>query len=159
MPVVQHARAVETGALLVEWLPEVAYRQWTLSLPVPLRWAAVRTKGFLAAVEKEAVRAVWRWQRAQARRLGVRRPLSGGAVGFLQLFGGALQLTPHFHLLLPEGLWEEDGTFVGLPPPEDEDEGAVLHRVRRAQSELERCRGVGESAQKVTQSLEFRHWA
>ena len=54
----------------------------------------------------------------------------GGAVGSLQLFGGALQAHPHFHLLLPEGLWHGD-TFVPLPPPEDADVTAVLHRVLR----------------------------
>ena len=57
--------------------------------------------------------------------------LEGGAVGFLQLFGGALQPHPHYHLLLPEGLWQSDGTFVALPPPEDADVTAVLHRVLR----------------------------
>lgn len=60
-----------------------------LSLPLALRG----TKGLLAAVEREAVRAVWRRQRAQARRLGASGVLSGGATGLLQLFGGALQRT------------------------------------------------------------------
>ena len=56
------------------------------------------------AVERRLVRAVWRWQRGRAKQLGYRGALKGGAVGFLQLFGGALQLTPHLHVLLPEGL-------------------------------------------------------
>jgi hypothetical protein len=124
-------RAVETGASLVEWLPHIAYRQWTLSPPVSLRWAAVRTKGFLAAVERELVHAVWRWQRAEARRLGASGAVSGGATGFLQLFGGALQVHPHHHVLLPEGLWDASGVFVALPPPEDADVTGVLHRVLR----------------------------
>jgi hypothetical protein len=124
-------RAVETGAELAQWLPAVDYRQWTLSLPVPLRWAALRTKGFLPAVERELVHAVWRRQRAEARRLGAEGPLTGGAVAFLQLFGGALQVHPHFHVLLPEGLWQADGTFVDVPPPDDAAVEAVLHRVLR----------------------------
>lgn len=124
-------RSVETGAALVEWLPAVAVRQWTLSLPFALRWAALRTKGFLPAVEREVVHAVWRWQRAEARRLGATGTLQGGSVGFLQLFSGAVQVHPHFHLLLPEGLWKGDGTFVPLPPPGDADVMAVLHRVLR----------------------------
>lgn len=124
-------RSVETGAALVAWLPVVAVRQWTLALPFKLRWAALRTKGFLPAVEREVVHAVWRWQRSTARRLGATGALSGGSVGFLQLFSGALQVHPHFHLLLPEGLWQADGTFVPLPPPEDADVAAVLHRVLR----------------------------
>ena len=96
-------RAVETAAQLEAWLPEVCYRQWTLSLPVSLRWAVLRTKGLLGAVERALVRAVFRWQRASARALGVTEAVEGGAVSFLQLFGSALQLTPHFHVLVPEG--------------------------------------------------------
>ena len=52
-------------------------------------------------------------------------------MAFLQLFGSALQLTPHLHVLLPEGLWRDDGEWVALPPPEDGEVEAVLHRVLR----------------------------
>ena len=41
----------------------------------------------------------------------------GGPVGFLQLFNGALQAHPHYHLLLPEGLWQSDGTFGAASRP------------------------------------------
>ena len=34
------------------------------------------------------------------------RPLTG-AVAFVQRFGSALQLTPHFHVLVPEAVFEE----------------------------------------------------
>jgi hypothetical protein len=76
----------------------VGYRQWTLTLPRQLRWVVRKQPGLVREVERRLVRAVWRWQRAQARRLGVTAPLQGGAVGFLQLFGSALQLTPHLHM-------------------------------------------------------------
>ena len=52
-------------------------------------------------------------------------------VGFLQLFGSALQLTPHLHVLLPEVQWVATGEPVLLPPPEDEEVEAVLHRLLR----------------------------
>jgi hypothetical protein len=124
-------RAIETGAQLTAWLPRVGYRQWTLSLPWRLRWPAVKQQGLLSAVEQELVRSVWRWQRAAARRLGVKGKLEGGATSFVQLFGSALQLTPHLHVLLPEGLWTHGGAFVELPAPGDEDVTAVLHRTLR----------------------------
>ncbi len=82
-------------------------------------------------MERRLVRAVWRWQRARAKLLGYRGLLRGGAAGFLQLFGGALQMTPHLHVLLPEGLWSEEGEWVVLPPPEDEAVEAVLQRLLR----------------------------
>jgi hypothetical protein len=109
----------------------VGYRQWTLTLPRALRWVVRTQPGVVREVERRLVRAVWRWQRAQARRLGVTGPLHGGAVGFLQLFGSGLQLTPHLHILLPEGLWGDDGEWVALPPPEDDELEAVLHRLLR----------------------------
>jgi hypothetical protein len=35
-------------------------------------------------------------------------------------------------MLLPEGLWGDDGDWVPLPPPEDDEVEAVLHRLLRA---------------------------
>lgn len=40
--------------------------------------------------------------------------------GSIQFFGSALQVTPHFHSLLPDGVFvpREDGVrFEALPPP------------------------------------------
>jgi len=121
-------RAEETAAHCGEVLPKVGYRQWTLSLPWALRWPVVKTPRLLRAVERRLVRSVWRWQRREAKRLGERRELSGGAVGFAQLLGSALQLTPHLHVLLPDGLWA-GADFVALPPPSDGDVAAVLRRL------------------------------
>jgi hypothetical protein len=45
-------------------------------------------------------------QRRTARRLGVSRPLAG-AVAFVQRLGSALQPTLHFHVLVPEAVFEE----------------------------------------------------
>jgi hypothetical protein len=123
-------RSVETAAHLTAWLPTVDYRQWTLSLPVSLRWVVLRTRGLLGVVERALVHAVFRWQRARARAQGV-TSVAGGATSFLQLFGSALQLTPHFHVLVPEGVWTQDGRFVALPPPHTRDVEAVLHRALR----------------------------
>ena len=113
-------RTLERSTHLKEVLPQVGYRQWTLTLPRQVRWVVRKQPGLVREVERRLVRAVWRWQRAQARRLGVTAPLHGGAVCFLQLFGSALQLTPHLH-----------GEWVPLPPPEDDAVEAVLHRLLR----------------------------
>jgi hypothetical protein len=43
-----------------------------------------------------------------------------------------LQLTPHLHVLFPEGRWDAQGGFVPLPPPAAGDWDAVLRRVVRA---------------------------
>lgn len=123
-------RAHQTAAHLGEILPRVPYRQWTLSLPRAFRWLVLKRPKLLRQVEKRLVRAVWRWQRQKARELGVEGELQGGAVSFVQLFGSSLQLTPHLHVLLPEGMWGDEA-FVELPPPKDEEVEAVVHRLVR----------------------------
>lgn len=124
-------RALDTGAHLEAVLPRVAHRQWTLSLPMALRFHVVKQPALLKQLEVRLVRAVWRLQRATARRLGHEGTLSGGAVCFWQYFGSSLQLTPHLHLLAPEALWRVDGVEVPLPPPSEDEVAAVLHRVLR----------------------------
>ena len=42
----------------------------------------------------------------------------GGAVCFVQMFGSALQLTPHLHVSVPEGVFDD----VQAPWPEDDFE-------------------------------------
>ena len=93
---------MEVALRLSAQLPFVAHRQWTLSLPRGLRLAVVKQPRVLKLVERALVRAVWRWQRAVAKRLGVTQRLQGGAVAFTQWFSSALALTPHLHVLLPE---------------------------------------------------------
>jgi len=120
---------VEVALRLSSQLPFVAHRQWTLSLPRGLRLAVVKQPRVLKLVERALVRAVWRWQRATAKRLGVRQRLQGGAVAFTQWFSSALALTPHLHVLLPEVLWTPSGEVVELPPPDDEEVEGVLRRL------------------------------
>jgi hypothetical protein len=54
------------------------------------------------------------------RRSGLRPPACG-AVTFVQRFGSALQLNVHFHVLVPDGAFDEHGVFVAADPPDDED--------------------------------------
>ena len=56
-----------------------------------------------------------------------------GAVTFQQFFGSALQATPHFHSLLPDGVWVSlDGGVraVCLPRYGASTEGACEMRMR-----------------------------
>ena len=50
---------------------------------------------------------------------------------FAQYFGSSLQLTPHLHVLVPEGGWDAEANFVPLPPPSAEDVEGVLGRTVR----------------------------
>ncbi len=59
-----------------------------------------------------------------------------GSVTFLQRFGGALNLHPHFHTLIPDGLFVpvagcEELEFVSLPPPNAEEVASLTERIAR----------------------------
>ena len=90
--VAEVAQTVEMSLRLNAQLSFVAHRQWTLSLPRGLRLAVVKQPRVLKLVERALVRAVWRWQRATAKRLGVTQRLQGGAVAFTQWFSSNLSL-------------------------------------------------------------------
>ncbi len=98
-------RAHVTAVHLVEqMLPHVPYRQWTLSFPHRVRWVLLKDVGLLSDVLTVFLRAVFALQRRRARRQGLRGG-QAGAVSFIQFFGSALQVTPHFHSLVPDGVF------------------------------------------------------
>jgi hypothetical protein len=55
------------------------------------------------------------------RRRGLREP-AAGAITFMQRFGSALQWNVHFHVLVPDGVFDDDGVFVAAEGPHDDDE-------------------------------------
>ena len=82
----------------------------------------------MRALERCLTRAIFRAQRAQAKRLGCAGKAQGGAVCFVQWFSSTLGLQPHLHLLVPEGVWS-GGVFLELPRPTQEKLEAVLARM------------------------------
>ena len=128
-------RMADTAAHLVDRvLPLAPYRQWTLSLPHDVRLLVVRNPDLLSRVLTLFLRAVFTYQRRRARQEGVKDPIPG-AVTLLQLWGSVLQLTPHAHSWLPDGVFftDNDGSlrFHRLTPPTDEDVHLLLHRIER----------------------------
>jgi hypothetical protein len=125
-------------------LPRVPYRQWTLSFPFGVRLALARDSRLLSDVLTLFLRSLFAMQRRRARRLGAREGQTG-AVTFVQRFGSALQLTPHFHALLPDGVFTEEAAFVPLSPPSQEEVERLLAQVRRRVLALLAARGVLEA--------------
>ena len=128
-------RAHETEEHLMGLLPCVSYRQWTLTIPSSLRWPVIKDTQLLRSVEKRLLRAIFRWQRQKAKALGVQAKALSGAVSQLQLFSSALALQPHFHVLVPEGVWVNE-KFVELPVPDILDVEAVLLRLLKTLERL-----------------------
>lgn len=126
-------RMADVAAQLVDRvLPQAPYRQWTLTFPYRLRLRLVRDATLLSEVLSDFLRTVFAWQRLQARRAGIKAPVAG-AITLVQLWGSLLQITPHFHSWLPDGVFtrRQDGTlqFHRLAPPDDRDIERLLQRV------------------------------
>jgi len=124
----------ETAAYLRdELLPEVPYRQWVLTVPWTLRARLSVDRRLLRDVLSSFLRPIFAWQRRRGRSLGISEGETG-AVTFLQRFGGALNVHPHFHSLIPDGLFvpvpgREGLEFVPLPAPSAEEVRTLTERI------------------------------
>ena len=141
-------RMADTAAHLVERvLPEVPIRQWVLTLPYPLRLPCAWNAKLTSSVLRAFLRALFADQRRRAKQVhGVRRGHCA-TVTFIQRFGSALNLTPHFHSLVLDGVYAgpaySPGPFLPLPPPETEDVARVMAgTARRLMRLVERRREV-----------------
>lgn len=127
-------RMADTAAHLVDRvLPRAPYRQWVFTVPKPLRLVLARDPAWTSWVGNLVVRAIGAWQRRVARKRGLRTPLTG-AVTFVQRFGGLVNLNVHFHLVVPDGVFAEDGAglrFEMLPVPTNANVLAILDRIMR----------------------------
>ena len=140
-------RAADTAADLVDRvLPEARYRQWVLTFPWQMCFLLATDRAFQGLVLRTFLRTVGAWMRLRARRLGLRGG-QVGAVTFVQRFGGILNLNPHFHTLMPDGVFLEDAdapggplAFATLPPPTDAEIAALGLRLAGRIGELARQR-------------------
>jgi hypothetical protein len=120
-------------------LPKVPFRQWTVSLPWRIRWQVGTDAKLLGAALSVMLRRLFAWQRRAARRAGIAQPVCG-SVTFIHRFNSQLLLSPHFHALLPDGVFVagDDGAlrFEPLPPPSDDEVELLLRRVSKLQAHL-----------------------
>lgn len=164
-PSCQSRRMADTAAFLVdELLPAAPYRQWVLTFPWVLRARLSVDRRLLSALLGAFLRTVFAWQRRRGRALGIAGGRTG-AVSFVQRFGSALNLHPHVHSVLPDGLfvletsegatdervtlptdspppaadWPPRLRFVPLPPPTQEEIEALTQTIaRRLTARVER---------------------
>ena len=118
-------RAMASGAahLVDRVLPDVRVRQWVLSVPWPRRYLFAARPEMCAGVRRRVWRELSRWYERRAAALGEPGG-SAGAVVVVQRFGSALNLNIHFHMLLLDGVFVEDGDavrWVRVPPPTTEE--------------------------------------
>ncbi len=126
-------RMADTAAYLVDCLlPEEPIRQWVLTLPFRIRYLIAFDKKMCTAVKGIFIRAIMCHLRLKAKRLGVAggKP---GAVNFIQRWGSALNLNPHFHALALDGVYIPSSSgrpkFIPLKAPTDAEVGELLVKV------------------------------
>jgi len=126
-------RMSDTAAHLVERvIPDVPVRQWVLSLPHALRFKVAFDTELLGGVLRIFIRAVFGLMRQRARDSGIPEAQCG-AVTFIQRSGSALNLHPHYHVLVLDGVYAaidgERPRFYALRPPAHGELVAVATRV------------------------------
>ena len=115
-PACASRRMCNTAAFLIDRvLPNLPVRQWVLSLPWELRPVAAAKPDVLGATGRLFVDTVLR----ELKRTGGRPGAESGAVCFVHRAGGSLNLNPHLHVLVLDGL------LVGEPGDELRFEAAL----------------------------------
>jgi len=140
-------RMADTAAHLVDYvLPEVAVRQWVLTLPYPLRYRCAWDAKLTSEVLRAFLRALFADLRRRARHHHGVQSGHCGAVTAIQRFGSALNLTPHFHSMILDGVYpgpaHQPGPFLPLPPPTTEDVARVMAGTARRVMRLLEKRGL-----------------
>ena len=117
-------RMADTAARLTdEVLPRVPVRQWVLSLPYEIRYRLAWDGELVGALLGVFLRVVYGWYRRQARKQGYKHSRCG-SVTFVQRFGSSLNLNPHAHVLMIDGVYvdgEAGPEFVAAPTLSDDD--------------------------------------
>jgi len=119
-------RMADTSARLVDdvFPPDVPVRQWVLSLPINVRYRLAYDGKLISDVLSVFLRVVRGWYRKRGKEAGI-KVCKGGSVTFSQRFGSALNLNPHVHSLLLDGVFNgKTNVFHAAPLLQDEDVSA-----------------------------------
>jgi hypothetical protein len=151
----------DTAAHLVDRVfPEVPVRQYVLSLPFPLRYRLAFDQQLCSEVLRIFVQTVFTSLRRRARKILQGRKAYCGAVSFLQRGGGSINLNPHFHSLILDGVYVSAAPcaaprFHPLPPPTDEEIARITAAIaRRVEKLLVRKGLLGEEGPSDPDPLE-----
>jgi len=137
-------RMADTSARLVDdvFSPNAPVRQWVLSLPMQIRYRLSYDSKLLSAVLRIFLGVVREWYRKKGKELGI-ADCKGGSVTFAQRFGSALNLNPHFHALVLDGVFNaKNNVFHEAPVLRDEDVKEIVEKIAHRVIRLLRRRGI-----------------
>jgi hypothetical protein len=144
-------RMSATAAHLVDHVyPAAPVRQWTVTLPVSIRYIIGYDADLCREVHGLAVDAIYRWMRDRAKkelRLSSSQHLECGSVGFIHRARGDLALFVHYHIAVIDGVFVDNGlgnnpTFRALGAPDRKDLRAIAERLGRQVNKLLQRRGI-----------------
>lgn len=134
-------RMGETAAKLNDFvLPEVPYRQWVISFPIPLRFLMARKPGVLGQILTIYISEVSRLIRRKARAklcdfdVSLER-IQTGAYTAIQRFGSSLSLNIHFHSIFFDGAYllpssrVRNPEFLEIAAPSNKEMGDLLIKI------------------------------
>jgi hypothetical protein len=109
-----HARRLAEWSL---WLDEqllarVPHRQVVFTLPKRLRPFFLTNRRRLGALSRLAYRTLLQYQRAALNT----RDVAPGIIVCIQSFGSLAHWHPHLHVLMTDGAFRRDGSFLPIPP-------------------------------------------
>ena len=119
-------------------LPHAGYRQWVATFSRRVRYHLAADPKLASEALQQVLRAIFAWQRKRARHAGLRpaRARSNAAVSMVQRFNSALELSIHFHIILPDGVFlpqlnspDARPRFVPIDPPTNEEVATLLDRI------------------------------
>jgi hypothetical protein len=132
-------KMAETGAYLTDWvLPNtVGYRQYVLTVPMPLRHWIARSPKLMTKVYRIFAEEISRWiEKDSAQSSLEKRDITSGSITFIQYFGDGTRFHPHYHLLTSEGGWYESETqaqgleFMRSEPPNPQELCLILEKIQ-----------------------------
>jgi len=121
-------RMAEAAAHLADnVLPEVPYRQFVLTFPFPMRYWLNTNKALFATVHKIITDEIQEFYTNSTGVPDSREP-KAGIVSMTQRFGSALNLNPHLHILVTDGVHyrPEDPLFRKAKGIDDQLVGGLL---------------------------------
>jgi hypothetical protein len=115
-----------------------------------LRYRLAYDSSLVRDVLQIFVRTIFAFTRRKAGIPASNRKARCGAVAFIQRFSDALNLDPHFHVLVLDGIYLIDGKdelfFRHVSPPSDQEVARVAERIHRSVTRLMEKRGLGPQA-------------
>ena len=133
-------RMAESSALLIdEVLPQQPMRQWVLSFPYPLRFLLASRPVVLTKVLGIVYRTISTHLIKKAGHS--KKTAQTVAVTLIQRFGSALNLNPHLHFLVLDGIFtnESNPKFIRTKAPNADELNELAHKIgHRVARSLER---------------------